>query len=107
MHTFEYKDCTKNGEFIIYRDNAQGTYDAIVYAGINRYEMENFTSFEDAECAARLACDTEAEYMNTKTGSVDNFDGWWYTDENGIEKNAVIKGEVVEVIKINGEWELV
>ena len=36
-------------------------------------------------------------YMNTATGSVDNYDGWWYVNEKGEKVNAVDLGEVVEV----------
>ena len=39
----------------------------------------------------------EKQYMNIETGSVDDYDGWWYEDENGVEVNAVDRGEVVEV----------
>lgn len=38
-------------------------------------------------------------YMNLATGSVDDYDGWWYHDEDGDFVNAVDLGEVVEV-----EW---
>ena len=47
----------------------------------------------------------EKQYMNIKTGSVDDYDGWWYEDENGVEVNAVDRGEVVEVVKNSkGDW---
>ena len=36
-------------------------------------------------------------YMNEKTGSTDTRDGWFYTNEQGAEVNAVDLGEVVEV----------
>ena len=36
-------------------------------------------------------------YMNVETGSVDDYDGWWYEDETGTEVNGVDLGEVVEV----------
>ena len=39
---------------------------------------------------------TEKKYMNISTGSVDTHDGWWYEDEDGVEVNAVDRGEVVE-----------
>ena len=107
MRFFEYKDCTKYGEFVIYRDWVSGLYDAWISTGNTCYEIENFNSFEEAERAARLACDTSAIYMNTETGSVDDFSGWWFVDEKDELKNAVICGEVVEVIKVNGEWEQV
>ena len=38
-------------------------------------------------------------YMNLATGSVDDYDGWWYHDEDGDFVNAVDLGEVVEVEK--------
>lgn len=41
----------------------------------------------------------EKMYMNLKTGSVDNYEGWWYQDENGNKVNAVDLDEVIEV-----EW---
>ena len=40
---------------------------------------------------------TEKKYMNIATGSVDTHDGWWYEDEDGVEVNAVDRGEVVEI----------
>lgn len=44
-------------------------------------------------------------YMNPKTGSVDERDGWWYEDEDGNTVNAADRGEVVEVVKDeNGDW---
>ena len=45
------------------------------------------------------------EYMNIETGSVDTYDGWWYEDESGILVNAVDRGEVVAVEKIDGEYQ--
>ena len=39
----------------------------------------------------------EKKYMNLATGSVDTHDGWWYEDEDGVEVNAVDRGEVVEI----------
>ena len=49
--------------------------------------------------------------MNTKTGSVDNYDEWWYEiDNDGFGKpiwcNAVDRCEVVEVVKdkVGGYW---
>jgi hypothetical protein len=41
-------------------------------------------------------------YMNPVTGSVDTYDGWWYTDIDGNEVNAVDLDEVIEVDE-NGE----
>ena len=41
--------------------------------------------------------DVEVLYMNVATGSVDTHDGWWYEDEDGVEVNAVDRGEVVEI----------
>lgn len=38
------------------------------------------------------------KYMNVETGSVDDYDGWWYEDENGASVNAVDNGKVVPVI---------
>lgn len=47
----------------------------------------------------------EKMYMNTKTGSVDDYDGWYYENEDGETVNAVDLGEVVEVEKdANGDW---
>lgn len=44
-------------------------------------------------------------YMNLETGSVDNYAGWWYENEDGETVNAVDLGEVVQVIKNeDGEW---
>ena len=39
----------------------------------------------------------ETKYMNIATGSVDTHDGWWYEDEDGVEVNAVDRGEVIEL----------
>jgi len=48
---------------------------------------------------------TNKMYMNVETGSVDDYDGWWYEDETGTEVNAVDRGEVVEVIRdAEGNW---
>lgn len=44
----------------------------------------------------------EKLYMNTATGSVDNYDGWWYENDSGEKVNAVDLGEVVEVVKCDG-----
>ena len=38
-------------------------------------------------------------YMNVETGSVDDYDGWWYEDDDGTEVNAVDQGEVVKVVR--------
>jgi hypothetical protein len=47
----------------------------------------------------------ETQYMNTDTGSVDTYNGWWYENEDGATVNAVDLGEVVEVVKdANGDW---
>ena len=46
----------------------------------------------------------EQMYMNEKTGSVDTRDGWDYENSDGLTVNAVDSGEVVPVIKVNGEW---
>ena len=44
-------------------------------------------------------------YMNVETGSVDDYDGWYYTNENGETVNAVDRGEVVPVVEDgNGQW---
>ena len=42
-------------------------------------------------------------YMNTATGSVDTYDGWYY-DDNGVQVNAVDRGEVVVVELVDGEY---
>lgn len=47
---------------------------------------------------------TEKTYMNIETGSVDTYDGWDYTTEDGEQVNAVDLGEVVEVVKVDGQW---
>lgn len=39
----------------------------------------------------------EKKYINIATGSIDTYDGWYYTDENGDTKNAVDEGNVIEV----------
>ena len=36
-------------------------------------------------------------YMNVETGSVDDYEGWQYTNEDGGQVNAVDRGEVVPV----------
>lgn len=46
----------------------------------------------------------EQQYMNTATGSIDTYDGWWYEDEHGGQVNAVDRGEVVPVAYVGGEW---
>lgn len=48
------------------------------------------------------------DYMNIETGEVQDFDGWFYEDENGVQRNAVLQCEVVRVEKdIYGGWILV
>ena len=37
-------------------------------------------------------------YMNVKTGSIDDYNGWFYENRNGEQINAVDQGEVVPVI---------
>ncbi len=37
-------------------------------------------------------------FMNPHTGSVDDYDGWFYFDENGVQKNGVDRQEVIPVI---------
>lgn len=47
----------------------------------------------------------EKMYMNAETGSVDNYAGWDYENENGETVNAVELGEVFEVIlNEDGDW---
>ena len=48
----------------------------------------------------------EKQYMNIETGSVDVYDGWWY-DDNGVQVNAVDRGEVVAVELVDGEYQVV
>ena len=50
---------------------------------------------------------SEQMYMHTNTGSVDNYDGWEYEDENRRKVNAVDLNEVVPVFwdKNNEQWE--
>ena len=44
-------------------------------------------------------------YMNPETGSVDDYDGWWYEDENGHEVNGVDQGGLIEVVRnASGDW---
>ena len=43
-------------------------------------------------------------YMNITTGSVDDYDGWYY-DDNGVQVNAVDRGEVVAVKLVDGEYQ--
>jgi hypothetical protein len=52
-----------------------------------------------------LQASFEPMFMHIATGSVDNYDGWSYINENGNEVNAVDLGEVVEVIRnSDGAW---
>jgi hypothetical protein len=47
----------------------------------------------------------EKTYMNLETGTVGQYDDWFYTNEDGVSVNAVDLGEVVEVVKdSNGDW---
>ena len=47
----------------------------------------------------------EKMYMNTKTGSVDSYEGWHYENDDGNSVNAADLGEVVEVKKNDdGDW---
>ena len=34
-------------------------------------------------------------YMNPHTGSIDDYAGWWYEDEHGMQVNAVDRDEVI------------
>ena len=44
-------------------------------------------------------------YMNAETGTVNGYEDWWYTDDDGNSLNAVLTGEVVEVVKNEkDEW---
>ena len=45
----------------------------------------------------------EKLYMNIETGSIDTYDKWFY-EIDGIMRNAVDCGEVVEVRYENDEW---
>ena len=45
----------------------------------------------------RKEIDEKTLYINVETGSTDDYNGWWYTNENGEDVNAVDLGEVVEV----------
>ena len=40
----------------------------------------------------------EQKFMNVETGSVDDYQGWWYKSESGENINAVDQEEVVPVI---------
>lgn len=46
-------------------------------------------------------------YMNVASGSVGDYDDWYYEDMDGREVNAVDLGEVVKVHwnKMEGNWE--
>lgn len=56
-------------------------------------------------CVLTVFDGTVDMYMNIATGSVDDYDGWWYIDEETQrEANAVDRGEVVMVALENGEW---
>lgn len=46
----------------------------------------------------------EKIYMNLATGSVDDYEGWWYENDRGEKVNAVDLGEVIEVVKCNGYY---
>lgn len=52
----------------------------------------------------------ETIYMNPETGSIDTYDGWWYSETDadgcytGKEVNAVDLGEVVPVEWKFGTW---
>ena len=88
--------------------NSQG-HDATVGSSTGSYIDGEWTSTDDS--AARIyrelwdAFSAElAMYMNTETGQVDNYEGWYYENEDGEEVNAVDLNEVVEVIMVNGEW---
>jgi hypothetical protein len=62
--------------------------------------MRSYTTRRSASRAAKNLTDKPKKmYMNLATGSVDDYDGWWYHDEDGDFVNAVDLGEVVEV-----EW---
>lgn len=37
------------------------------------------------------------QYMNIETGSIDDYNGWYYENENGETVNAVDRGEVTPV----------
>lgn len=89
------KEFVKRGGPTIYeREIAQRAYDRSVGREIAR---------QIAEGRARKK--TNKFYMNTETGSVDSYDGWYYTNEDGKEVNAVDLGEVVEVVKnAEGDW---
>ena len=41
-----------------------------------------------------MVYEEEKMYMNTCTGNVDCYNGWWYENENGEKVNAVELGEV-------------
>ena len=43
-------------------------------------------------------------WMNVETGSVDDYDGWGYQNEDGRDVNAVDLGEVIEVVQDAGAW---
>ena len=51
--------------------------------------------------------DTDQAYMNTATGSVDTYDGWWYEAPEGDQRNAVDLQEVIPVWwnKNTNQWE--
>lgn len=43
-------------------------------------------------------------FMNTETGSIGEYEDWYYTNEDGEEVNAVDLCEVVRVERVDGEW---
>lgn len=61
--------------------------------------MRSYTTRRSASRGAKNMTEKKKMYMNLATGSVDDYGGWWYHDEDGDFVNAVDLGEVVEV-----EW---
>lgn len=49
--------------------------------------------------------ESEPMYRNLKTGNCDRYDGWWFEEEDGVQKNAVDEKMVVEVfLNEYGDW---
>ena len=47
-----------------------------------------------------MAANSTGQYINFRTGSTGCYDDWWYTNEDGVEVNAVDLGEVAEIYEI-------
>jgi len=89
-----------NPEFI--REDPDNKGNRIVYFDNNVMLIDYSPS---PSCVLTVYDGTVNMYMNIETGSVDDYDGWWYIDEETQrEVNAVDRGEVVMVRLEAGEW---